>query len=121
VFTGSSLHDELQMMVDAGLAPIDALRSATIYAAEFAGASGVHGSIAPGKVADLVLLDGDPLVNIAHTRRIAGVFFGGRYFDDGGLHVLQEFVRVQVGGLRANLRLLWDLLASPLMRRQLVD
>ncbi len=121
VFTGSSLHDELQMMVDAGLAPIEALRSATSHAAEFVGVQSVHGSIAPGKVADLVLLDGDPLADIANTRRIAGVFFGGRYYDDGGLLALQEFVGEQAGGLRANLRLLWDLLASPLMRPQLVD
>ena len=68
-----------------------------------------------------MLVDGDPLVDIGNTRRIAGVFGGGRYFDDEGLLALQEFVGEQAGGLRANLRLLWDLLASPLMRHQLVD
>lgn len=121
VFPGSSLHDELQMQVDAGLTPAQALRTATIAAAEFTGARATQGSIAPGKVADLVLLDGDPLADIAHTRRITGVFVAGHHHDARSLQALRKFAGAQASSVRANLRLLWDMLASPLMRRQLAD
>jgi len=121
VFPGSSLHDELQMMVDAGLTPSQALRAATINAAEFAGVRATHGAIATGQAADLVLLEADPLTNIAHTRRIAGVFIAGHYHDVQSLQALRSFAGAQASSVRANLRLLWDLLASPLMRRQLAD
>lgn len=121
VFTGSSLHDELQMLVDAGLTPAEALRSATISAAEFAGMRGTHGSIEPGQAADLVLLEANPLVDIAHTRRIAGVFIAGYYHDARSIQALRTFAGEQASSIRTNLRLLWDMLASPLMRRQLAD
>jgi hypothetical protein len=121
VFPGSSLHEELQMMVEAGLSPLEALRSATLHAAEFAGVREVHGSIAPGQVADLVLLEANPLTDIAHTRRVTGVFFAGHHYDDRALRALHDFAGGQAVSPRANLRLLWDLLASPLMRRQLAD
>ncbi|RLQ21227.1 hypothetical protein DWB85_13020 [Seongchinamella sediminis] len=121
VFPGSSLHGELQMFVDAGLTPAQALRAATIAAAEFAGAQTTHGTIAPGKVADLVLLEANPLADIANTRRIAGVFIAGHHHDARSLQALRQFARAQASSVRANLRLLWDMLASPLMRRQLAD
>lgn len=73
---GSSLHDELALLVDAGLTPVDALRSATSVAAEH---FGLHdrGVIAPGLRADLVLLDADPTLDIAATRAIRGVWLTG--------------------------------------------
>tara|TARA_R110002110_G_C13446529_1_gene716664 strand:- start:1827 stop:3395 length:1569 start_codon:yes stop_codon:yes gene_type:complete len=121
VFPGSSLHDELQMLVDAGLTPAQALRTATIAAAEFAGARATHGTIVSGNVADLLLLEANPLVDIAHTRRIAGVFIAGHHHDARSLQALRQFAGAQASSVTANLRLLWDMLASPLMRRQLAD
>jgi imidazolonepropionase-like amidohydrolase len=75
---GFSLHTELQLLVDAGLPPVDALRAATINAARFQGRESGMGSIEAGKVADLVLLNADPLDDIANTRDIECVIIRGR-------------------------------------------
>ncbi|GLI26937.1 amidohydrolase [Agromyces rhizosphaerae] len=73
---GSSLHDELALLVDAGLSPVDALRAATSTAADHFGLAD-RGRIAPGLRADLVLLDADPTIDIAATRGIRGVWIAG--------------------------------------------
>ena len=78
VYPGLSLHNELKLLVEAGLTPADALRSATIWPAEFLGLSDVHGSIAIGKRADLLLLDGNPLSDISQTQRIHAIVLDGR-------------------------------------------
>jgi imidazolonepropionase-like amidohydrolase len=75
---GASLHKELELWVDAGITPAQALKSATADSAEFLGLSD-RGSIAPGKIADLVILDADPLQDIANTRKIRATVIGGRY------------------------------------------
>jgi Tol biopolymer transport system component/imidazolonepropionase-like amidohydrolase len=85
VMFGLSLHWEIAQFVDAGFAPIDALRMATLKAAEQVGASADLGSIAAGKLADLVLLDANPLENIRNTQRIWQVVKGGRVFDPAKL------------------------------------
>ncbi len=81
VYPGFSLHDELELLVKAGLTPLEALRSATYNPAEFLGALDSLGTITQGKVADLVLLDADPLTDIRNTRRISLVIANGRMFD----------------------------------------
>lgn len=68
-----------------------------------------------------MLLEADPLADIAHTRRIAGVFIAGHHHDARSLQALRKFAGAQASSVSANLRLLWDMLASPLMRRQLAD
>ncbi|HUG26806.1 MAG TPA: amidohydrolase family protein, partial [Gemmatimonadales bacterium] len=68
-------------LVRAGLTPLEALRAATLSAAEFLDFADRYGSVAPGRRADLVLLEGNPLETIAHTRRIRAVFFGGYHLD----------------------------------------
>jgi imidazolonepropionase-like amidohydrolase len=73
---GTSLHRELELLVDAGLSPADALRSATILAAGHFGLSD-RGVIAPGKRADLLLIDGDPLRDIGAVGKIAAVWCAG--------------------------------------------
>jgi imidazolonepropionase-like amidohydrolase len=78
VYPGFALHDELARLVDAGLTPLQALQAATISAATFLGLADSLGTVQPGKVADLVLLDGDPLADIGNTRRISAVVVGGR-------------------------------------------
>jgi imidazolonepropionase-like amidohydrolase len=78
VFPGISLHEELSLLVKAGLSAAEALRSATMGPAEFLGRLGRSGAIAPGKDADLVLLDADPLLDIANTRRISAVILKGK-------------------------------------------
>lgn len=73
VVPGASLHRELELYVAAGLRPAAALRSATVDAAELLGIGERAGTIAVGKDADLVLVEGDPLADISATRRIAHV------------------------------------------------
>jgi hypothetical protein len=74
---GTSLHQELEMLVDSGLSPADAIRCATVNNARSLGQEARLGTIEPGKLADLVLLDANPLEKIANTRSIAMVFRGG--------------------------------------------
>lgn len=88
VFPGSGLHEELALLVDGGLTPLDALRSATLHPARFLGTEATMGSVEAGKVADLVLLDANPLEDIAHTRRIRTVVANGRLFDRAALDSL---------------------------------
>ncbi len=81
-FLGFSLHDELVLLVEQyGMTPMEALRSATALPAAFMGMEAETGTIEIGKRADLVLLDADPLADVANTREIETVIAGGRVFD----------------------------------------
>jgi hypothetical protein len=86
---GLSLHHEMELLVEAGLTPMQALQSATTWSAEMlAGKNGARGrpnvgAIAPGMLADLVVLSADPLQEIANTKRIERVMKGGRFVTLG--------------------------------------
>jgi imidazolonepropionase-like amidohydrolase len=80
VYPGFALHDELELLVAAGLSPMEALEAATRNPALYLGMSDSLGTIAKGKVADLVLLDADPLTDIRNTRRIDAVVLAGTMF-----------------------------------------
>lgn len=86
---GASLHDELALLVEAGMSPLQALQAATREAARFLGGQDSLGTIAVGKVADLVLLSADPLADITNTRRIVGVVAQGRYYGPAALDSLR--------------------------------
>lgn len=73
---GESLHRELALLVEAGLTPLEALRSATVLPARHFGLPD-RGAVEPGLRADLVLLDGDPLTDITATRRVARIWCAG--------------------------------------------
>jgi hypothetical protein len=77
---GFALHRELELYVQAGLTPAQALQVATWTAAKYAGVQADRGSIAPGKAADLVLLDGDPTRDIGAIRKVAMVLKGDRAY-----------------------------------------
>ena len=81
VFPGFSLHDELALFVRAGLTPMQALQTATRNPAEFMDRLADLGTVERGKLADLVLLDANPLDDIANTRKIRAVVLAGRYLD----------------------------------------
>jgi imidazolonepropionase-like amidohydrolase len=81
MFPGSGLHNELSFLVDAGLTPTEAIQSATIRPMELMGLSDVLGTVEPGKKADLVLLDANPLADISNTRRVVGVWEAGLFYD----------------------------------------
>lgn len=86
---GLSLHQEMELLVEAGLTPMQALQSATVWSAEMlAGKNGALGppkvgSIAPGMFADLVILSADPLQDIGNTKKIERVMKGGRFVPLG--------------------------------------
>jgi imidazolonepropionase-like amidohydrolase len=81
VMPGFSLHHELERFVEAGFTAMEALQTATIGPARFLGRPGSSGAVKEGRVADLVLLDANPLEDIRNTRRIAAVFANGRYYS----------------------------------------
>ena len=77
---GFGLHEELALLVSGGMAPFEALRSATLEPARYFGMLDSLGTIAPGKLADLLLLDANPLQDIRNTRRISAVVANGRLY-----------------------------------------
>jgi imidazolonepropionase-like amidohydrolase len=87
-YPGAELHQELELLVKAGLTPAQALRTATINAAKFLDADDSFGAVQPGRLADLVLLDADPLQDIHNARRVDGVFLGGVWLPKKNLDSL---------------------------------
>lgn len=81
VIPGCSLLEELEFLVKAGLKPEQALETATYNAASFLGVLDELGTIEKGKIANFVLLRGNPLTRISHVHKIAGVMLNGRYFS----------------------------------------
>ena len=93
LYPGSSLHDELELFVnDIGMTPAEAIERATRRSATFLRIGDSVGTVERGKIADLVLIDGDPSLDITNTRRISAVFLRGKYYDRAGL----EKIRAQV-------------------------
>ena len=88
VVAGFSLHDELELLVKAGLTPEEALHSATVLPAQWLGIDKQVGTIESGKYADMVLLDENPLEDIKNTRKIAGVFINGKWLDKGKINTM---------------------------------
>ena len=80
-FPGFGIHDELALLVDAGLSPLAALQAATRNAAEFMGQLDRRGTIEVGKTADFVLLDKNPLADIHNTRSIQAVVLSGKLYS----------------------------------------
>jgi imidazolonepropionase-like amidohydrolase len=85
IFPGFSLHEELQRFVAAGFTPMEALQTATLNPAKFLGMQDRLGTIEEGKLADMVLLDANPLEDIRNTQKIAAVIVNGRYLSRADL------------------------------------
>lgn len=90
LFHGHTLHDELARYVQAGLTPRQALLTATVNPGRFLGRKDLSGGVTWRRKADLVLLDANPLEDIAATRRIHAVVANGRLFDRVALDALQR-------------------------------
>lgn len=95
-YPGFSLHDELALLVEAGLTPLEALRTATLGPAEYLAARDSMGAIAVGQVADMVLLRSNPLASIAATREIDAVILRGRAFGRADLAEVLEAVAARM-------------------------
>jgi len=91
VVPGFSLHDELEILVKNGFTPYEAIAAGTIVASNVVGRMNGRnnfGAIQPGKRADLILLEKNPLENVAHTRKINGVMAAGKWYDQKALAAL---------------------------------
>jgi imidazolonepropionase-like amidohydrolase len=85
ILPGYSVHEEMKIWQDAGIPPIDILRSATIVPVQFMGLGERLGSVSEGKTASLVLVHGNPLEDISNAEQIEGVFLQGQYFSRSDL------------------------------------
>jgi len=85
---GASLHRELELLVEAGLPPAQALRAATLAPVEFLHRENELGTVAEGKLADMILLDANPLDDISAVRKLRAVVLAGRLFDRAALDAL---------------------------------
>lgn len=81
IVPGLSLHQEMQMIADAGVTPMKAIQGATLWAAEVIGRDGDLGSVEPGKLADITVVDGNPLTDLRATRNVRVVIKGGEVMD----------------------------------------
>ena len=102
IFPGSALHGELENFVTLlGMPPGEAIERATRIPAEFMGIADSIGTIQKGKVADLVLLNANPLSDIRHTTQVAVVISGGKVYDRTGIErILADVLRAE--DLRVN-------------------
>jgi imidazolonepropionase-like amidohydrolase len=91
---GFATHQELALLVAAGLTPFQALQAGTTTVAAFLGASGTQGTVARGKRADLVLVDANPLARVEHASRISGVMVRGRWI--GGDEIASRLKALEV-------------------------
>ena len=89
-FPGFSLHDELARLVESGLTPMESLQAATLNPARYLNRLKDLGTVQSGKLADLVLLDADPLQDVHNTTKIRAVFANGRFYDRAAL---DQFLR----------------------------
>ncbi len=90
VIPGAALHDELEQLVKAGLTPREALDAATLAPARFFETEKEMGAIEKGKLADMVLLNANPLDDIRNTRKVEGVYTHGRYYSRKDLNAILE-------------------------------
>jgi imidazolonepropionase-like amidohydrolase len=100
VFPGFSLHEELQRFVAAGFTPLEALQTATLNPARFLGMEEQLGTIEKGKLADMVLLNANPLEDISNTQKIAAVIVNGQYYS--GKDLEKMLAGVEAAARRVN-------------------
>jgi imidazolonepropionase-like amidohydrolase len=86
---GTSIHRELSLLVRAGLTPLESLQTATLNPALYFGKTADWGTVAAGKVADLVVLSRNPLLDINNTRSVVAVVGDGRYYSARELDALR--------------------------------
>ncbi len=85
---GLAAHWEMRLLVQGGMTPHDALRAGTIWAAQGIGIDAAVGSIEPGKLADLIVVDGDPLAQVEDAARLRWLILNGRLYDADSLEQL---------------------------------
>lgn len=96
-YPGFSIHDELQLFTECGLTPLQALQTATLHPALYFGIQQDQGTVAAGKLADLVVLKDNPLQDIGNTRKIGAVILKGRFIGPGEMDGLLQKARKMAG------------------------
>lgn len=94
-YPGLALHEELELFVEHGLTPLQALQSSILAGPKFLGRADRYGAVEAGKAADLVLLDADPLKDIKAARAIDGVVLHGQWFDRAALDGMLDRARAR--------------------------
>ena len=92
VIPGVSLHREFGLLAAGGLAPLDVLQMTTLNGARFLGREATMGTVDEGKNADLVILDANPLADVANLDKIAGVVLAGTYYSKQALDQMKSDV-----------------------------
>jgi len=88
--SGFCVHQELRNLVDAGLTPYEAIKAGTCDAADCLGAADEFGTLTPGRRADLVMLEQNPLIDVANAAKIAGVMVRGRWLPQAELQAMLD-------------------------------
>ena len=113
IAAGIDVHRELEQLVLAGLSPADALFAATVAPTEYYGVGDRYGSVAPGKIADLLLLDANPLEDIRNTQRLAAVIFNGNLYDRAALDRIKSHVEGRARSWSIGCKMLWRFIKNP--------
>ena len=96
VIPGFSLHQEFRELAAAGLSPLEVLQMTTLDGARFLGRESTMGTVEVGKNGDLVLLDGNPIADVANLDKVSGVFLRGKYYSRTALDKLLSDVAAAV-------------------------
>jgi imidazolonepropionase-like amidohydrolase len=113
IVSGPDLHRELQQLAAAGLSPADVLRAATLSPSEYFGLQDRSGTVESGKVADLLLLDANPLDDVRNTQRIAAVVFNGNLYERADLDRISRHVERQARSWTVGAKIIWRFVKNP--------
>lgn len=113
IVAGVTVHKEMEQLVLAGLTPLDAIRAATIYPAQYFGLEDKYGQIKEGVTADLVILNKSPLENIKNTLTIDSVIFNGNYYERSVLDKLDNLVVKRAKSWSIGCKILWEFIKNP--------
>ena len=113
IVAGLDVHRELEQLVLAGLTPQQALQAATTTPAEYAGGAERFGDVAPGKIADLVLLSQNPLADIRNTQAIEAVLFNGTVYGPAAIDRIKRHVRSNARSWTIGAKMIWRFLRRP--------
>ncbi|MDN4501720.1 amidohydrolase family protein [Alteromonadaceae bacterium BrNp21-10] len=113
VVPGFSIHEEMLLLHEAGLGNFDVLRAATLNTASYFGVQEKYGSIDKGKVADMVLLQENPISDIKNTTTIQTVFHGRQIYSQAAIGGLKQHAKTLANSHRVTQKLIWLFLQNP--------
>jgi imidazolonepropionase-like amidohydrolase len=114
IVAGATVHDELQQLVMAGLSPAAALRAATLSPAEYFGIERDYGEVQKGMMADLILLNKNPLEDIRNSLSIESVIFNGNLYDRDSLDLIEHTAESNARSWTVGCKILWKFIKSPI-------